>query len=137
MDMRDSMWDDTALRSALAPALRANGAVNGTAVDTRGNNNFYRVGMLVVIAGAITDGSTAFTLQESDDASTWAAFTGPTQGVVPALGAAQSGGVWRMALDGFNKRYLRTVATVSGATTGGIVSACVLLRGGAGQRPIS
>lgn len=136
--MRDSMWDDTAVRLTLPPALRTNGTVNGTAVDTRGNNNFFQVGMLVVSAGVITDGSNAITVQDSDDGSTgWTAYAGATQGSIPAIGTAQGSTPYRMALDAFPRRFIRAVCVTTGATTGGTIGVGILLRGDSGARAIT
>lgn len=136
--MRDSLWDDTAVRQSLPPAVRTNGTVNGAAVDTRGNNNFFQVGMLVVSTGVITDGSNAITVQDSDDGvSGWTAYAGATQGSIPALGTPQGSAPFRMALDAFPRRFLRVVCVTTGATTGGILGASILLRGDSGARAIT
>lgn len=139
--MRDSMYDDTAVRLSLAPTARAaNGAVNGTAVDTAGTKNNFRAAMLVAIAGVITDGNHAVTVQESDDGITgWAAVpAGAVQSSVPTLTTANDESVYRVGID-VNKRYLRAVITTSGAPgspIGGIVSAIFLLSDGSG-RPVT
>lgn len=137
--MRDSMQDDTAARVTLAPALRAtNATVNGTSVDLAGTGNFFRTAMLLVIAGAITDGTHTFVLQESDDNSTFTnVAAADLQG---ALAAVSSGGgstsgpntVQRQSYVG-SKRYLRANVTTATATTGGTTGAVILLAQGSGQ----
>lgn len=137
--MRDSMQDDTAARLTIAPALRAaNATVNGTGVDLAGTGNFFRTGMLVVLAGAVTDGTHTFVLQESDDNSTFTnVAAADLQG---SLAAVASGGgtvsgpntVQRQSYTG-SKRYLRANVTTAGATTGANTAAVILLAQGSGQ----
>lgn len=132
--MRDSMQDDTAARLTVPIALRTNGTVNGTAVDMSGTGNFFRTAMLLVIAGAVTDGSHAFVLQESDDGSTgWVAVgTGELQGSLTAVTTANANTVQRQSYLG-SKRFIRASVTTSGATTGGTAAAVVLLAQGSGN----
>jgi hypothetical protein len=118
------MYDDTAARQTLAPAVRTNGTVTGNAIDARG----YQVAMVIVSAGAITDGTQTIAVQDSDDGSTnWQPYAGQTQGSVPTLATAQQNAVYRLALDTIPRRYLRVNITVAGATTGGAVGATILL----------
>lgn len=130
--MRDSMYDDTAARVALTPAVRITGTFNGPTVDLAGAGNNYRVAMLVVAVGVITDGAHAVRLQESGDGSAWADVAGEhRQGSVPPLGAAQSGSAHRVGYIG-NRRYLRAVLEVTGATVGGLTAAVILMGSGSG-----
>jgi hypothetical protein len=132
--MRDSMYDDVAARLTLPPAARTNGVVNGTAVDTQGARNFFRVAMLVVSAGVITDGTQVIAVQDSDDGTTnWLPFGGQVQGSIPTLGTPQGTAVYRLALDTLPRRWLRANVTVAGATTGGLVSAVFMLAEGSGR----
>jgi len=131
--VRDSFYDDTGARLTLAPAVRTNGVVNGTPVDTVAGGGPFRVGLLVVAAGAITDGSNAITVQDSDDGSTnWQPYAGQTQGSIPALATAQQNATYRLALDTIPRRWLRAVINTTGATAGGAVAAVILLRSGPG-----
>lgn len=131
--MRDSLYDDTAARLTLAPAVRTNGTVNGTAVDTTAGGGPFRVAMLVVAAGVITDGSNAVTVQDSDDGSTnWLPYAGSSQGAIPALGTPQGTATYRLALDTIPRRWLRATVVTSGATTGGAISAVFVLSEGPG-----
>lgn len=133
------MYDDTAVRVSLLPAARsANGAVNGTAVDTAGTKNNFRSALLVVLAGTVTDGTHAVTVQESDDGTTGWAAAPSTQGAVPAVTSSNDDTVYRLGID-VTKRYLRAVITTSaapGAPIGGIIGAIFLLSQGSG-RPVS
>lgn len=128
--MRDSMYDDTAARLTLPIALRTNGTVNGTAVDSVGSGNYFRSAMAVVLGGAITDGTHTPGLQDSDDGSTgWADV--PTDLVQGTFVAVTANSVQRQAYLG-GKRYLRVKMVTSGATTGGTTSAVILLAQGSG-----
>jgi hypothetical protein len=135
--MRDSMQDDTAARLTLATGLRTNGTVNGTAVDSVGTGNNFRSAMLLVIAGAVTDGTHTVTLQDSDDGTTFAAVAADqvqgTLAAVTAGGGATSGpnSVQRQSYLG-SKRYLRASVTTASATTGGTTTAVILLAQGSG-----
>jgi hypothetical protein len=132
--VRDSMQDDTSARVTLAPALRAtNATVNGTSVDLAGTGNFFRSAMLVVLAGAITDGTHTFKLQESDDNSTFTdVAAADLQGSLTAVTTAQANSAQRQSYVG-SKRYLRGVVTVASATTGGNTAAVILMNQGSGQ----
>lgn len=140
--MRDSMFDDTAARLSLAPTVRsANGVVAGTAVDMAGTGNNFRVAMLVVVAGAITDGTHTVNLEESPDGTTgWTAVgADDRQGAFPAFAAAQANTVARVGYIG-NKRFLRASITTSGAPgtpVGGTVAAIILMSQGSGQNPVT
>lgn len=136
--MRDSMWDDTAVRVSLPPAARTTAAtVNGTAVDTRGNNNFFQQAMVVAVAGTVTDGTHTVKVQDSDDGTTgWADV--PASAVQGSLTQLASNTVQRLAIDQITRRYLRCVVTTGGTpTTGGVVGAVIVLRGDSGARAVS
>lgn len=143
MDLRDSMYDDTGARPSLSPAARAtNGAVNGAAVDMQGTRNWFRVAMMLVVAGTITDGTHTISLQDSDDGATgWVDVPADArEGAFPALTTADSNTVRRVGYLG-RRRYVRAVITTTNApaTTpvGGIIGAAILLRGGRGQSPVT
>jgi hypothetical protein len=127
--VRDSMYDDTTARVTLATALRTNGTVNGTGVDTAGTANFFRSAMLLLIPGTITDGTHTVTLQESDDNTTFTAV--PSDQLQGTLVAAATNTLQRQAYLG-SKRYLRASVVTSGATTGGTTTAVILLAQGSG-----
>lgn len=139
--MRDSMYDDTAVRVSLAPAVRsADGTVSGTAVDMAGTRNNFRVAMMVVTAGAVTDGTHTVSLEESDDGTTgWAAVAAANlEGSSAVITSANPNTVHRVGYNG-NKRYIRASITTSEAPAtpvGGIVSAVILLGQGSG-RPVT
>ena len=131
--MRDSMQDDTSARMTLNTGLRTNGTVNGTGVDLSGSGNFFRTAMLLVIAGAVTDGTHTVSLQESDDNVTFTAVAaGDLQGALTAVTTGNVNTVQRQSYLG-SKRYLRASVTTAGATTGGTTTAVLLLAQGSGQ----
>jgi len=139
--MRDSMYDDTAVRMSLPPAVRsANATVNGTSVDMAGNRNNFRVAMMIVFAGAVTDGTHTVSLEESTDGTTgWAAVGAENrEGSFPAITSATPNTIYKVGYNG-NKRFIRASITTSGAPgspVGGTVSAVILLAQGSG-RPVS
>jgi len=131
--VRDSMQDDTSARMTLNTGLRTNGTVNGTGVDLSGSGNFFRTAMLLVIAGAVTDGTHTVSLQESDDNVTFTAVAaGDLQGALTAVTTGNVNTVQRQSYLG-SKRYLRASVTTAGATTGGTTTAVLLLAQGSGQ----
>jgi hypothetical protein len=132
--MKDSMQDDTSARLSITPVLRsANATVNGTGVDLAGTGNYFRTAMLLVIAGAITDGTHTFVLQESDDNSSFAnVAAADLQGTLTAVTTANASAVQRQSYLG-SKRYLRASVTTTGATTGGNFAAVILMSSGSGQ----
>jgi hypothetical protein len=127
------MQDDTSARMTLNTGLRTNGTVNGTGVDLSGSGNFFRTAMLLVIAGAVTDGTHTVSLQESDDNVTFTAVAaGDLQGALTAVTTGNVNTVQRQSYLG-SKRYLRASVTTAGATTGGTTTAVLLLAQGSGQ----
>lgn len=120
--------------ASLSPAALTNGTVNGTGVDLQE----YDSAMVVFFSGAVTDGSHALSIEESDTLgsgyTTVAAadligtlttpLTGTEDDVVTSIGYKGS------------KRYIRPTVVTTGATTGGIIGA-VVLRGHAHQRAVA
>lgn len=105
---------------------------NGVAVDRKlsgasGSNEWHSSATLLVHTGEVTDGSHAITLQVSDDNASWsAAPESDLQGSLPTIAAAGSHTVHEVGYTG-TARYLRAVTTVTGATTGGVYGAVILL----------
>jgi len=112
---------------SLVPAVRTASA-NGTGVDTKG----YRDGMAVINAGTIDLASGnetyTFSIEESDDNSTFTAVSGLTNTVTA------NDQVKEIRLSDLNvtrKRYLRVVLTTAGTTPSIAGSATILLGLGA------
>lgn len=115
---------------SLAPTARTASA-NGTGVDLLG----YEAAEILIVAGIITDGSHAITIEESANNSDFTAVAAADRiGSLPTLTSSSGGSaVHRFAYVG-GKRYIRVVATASGTTSGGIIGALVL-RGRAHEMP--
>lgn len=109
----------------LAPKLYA-ASTNGSSID-RYRNAGYAALTLQLLCGTWTDGTHAFTIQESADNSTWTTvaaadlLSGP--GVASGAGAFTSitsaGTAVSQSLDYIGRqRYVRVISTLSGITTG-------------------
>lgn len=129
--MRRSVYNHVRAKATLAIAART-ATANGTAVDralsgASGTNEWFGSATLLIHTGAITDGTHAITLEVSDDNSSWAAAAaGDIQGSLPSIGSSNDDALYEVGYVG-PKRYLRAVTTVSGATTGGVYGATILL----------
>jgi len=117
--MRDLKNNADVVNSLVPKVYAVNQAENGTGVDLRG----YDAALAVFVSGAFTDGTFTPKVQESDDDSTWSdVAAADLEGSLTALSASA---VQRAGYKG-GKRYIRPVVTVSGATSGGAVTACVV-----------
>ncbi len=122
-----NLYDLVAAKRTVSPAVRGNGTINGAAVDraaTGGSDG----SLVLVQTGTITDGSHAVAVEDSDDGSTgWAAVpAGQLQGSAPTVVAADDDKLYEIGVLS-SRRYLRVSVTTSGATTGGIVGAVIVL----------
>lgn len=129
--MRRSVYNHVRAKATLAIAART-ATANGTAVDralsgASGTNEWFTSATVLIHTGAITDGTHAITLEVSDDNSSWAAAASTDiQGSLPSIGSSNDDALYEVGYNG-PKRYLRAVTTVSGATTGGVYGATILL----------
>ncbi|MBK3556297.1 hypothetical protein JHN55_07055 [Streptomyces sp. MBT56] len=134
--MRQSLYNNARAKLTLATAVRTNGTVAGTTVDLHENLDASRSAMLIVLAGTVTDGSSAVVLQESANGTDWTAVAAANlQGTVPALTSANDEAVYELGYLG-SARYLRASVTTSGATEGGTLGA-VIVRAYPRRTPIS
>lgn len=125
--MRTSIYRESMSVLALTSATRTNGTVTGSTVD-RGGNGDPSV-LFVITTAAVTDGSHTFTVQDSDDGTTWAAAAaGDVQGTAPVVNSTKANTVLDVGYRGI-RRYCRLSVTTSGATTGGVYSAAAVLYG--------
>lgn len=130
--MKDTVYNFVRAVRTLSPAARTNGTVNGTGADRQlsgaaGTNEWHESATVVINTGTVTDGSHAFTVEDSPDNSVWTAVAaGLLQGSAPTVVAADDDKVFEVGYLG-NQRYLRAVVVTTGATTGGIFGAVVLL----------
>lgn len=136
--MRDTLYNSLRAVPSLSPAARTDGTVDGAAVSLNLGGQNFRTAMVVVTAGAVTDGEITVSVEESADGSTgWAAVPSTRMlGSLPVLDDT-SGGVVREAgvLTDPRKPYLRATAVTATSTTGGVVGAVFLL-GTPGQEPV-
>lgn len=105
--------------ASLAPAARTASA-NGSGVDLQG----FNAATVAFQVGAITDGTHTPSVEESDDNAAFTAVAAAD--LIGSLANLASNTVQRVGYRG-SKRYLRAVATVAGATTGGVYGALVVL----------
>lgn len=121
---RNNPYNNLLVKRALSPALRTT-SVNGVTIDRAEDNNFFQDLLFAITTGAITDGTHTVTIEDSDDASSWATTTS-LQGSPPAIGSSNDDVQYAIGYTG-TKRYARVVVTAAGTTTGGIVGAVAIL----------
>lgn len=122
-----TLYENVTGRLSVQCVNRTNTTANGTSVPLLGSDG----GSLLIIAGGITDGSHAVTLEESDTGTGgWTAIPAARVegGALPTLTSAGANTVQNR---GFNavKGFVRGVVTVTGATTGGAVGVVILYSG--------
>jgi hypothetical protein len=130
MTRTDPYSNQLTMRS-ISPALRTNGAVNGTGVDRAGvapnAGRMFQAAVVLIVSGTITDGTHTVEVQDSDDGVTFAPVADAyLQGVEPVIAAADDDKVWEIGYLG-RRQFLRTVVTAAGTTTGGIVGTYIVL----------
>lgn len=109
---------------ASAAIRNGNAATNGAGTDLQG----YNGATVAFCSGALTDGSVACKVQESDDNSSYAdaAAADIVGGAnLTTLAATDDTAVKELSYIG-KKRYVRGVMTQSGATTGGFYHSVVI-----------
>lgn len=113
------LYNITGADQSLAPAART-ASTDGSGVDLQG----WQSATALIDAGAWTDGTHTFEVQESDDNSTFTAVAdGDLIGTEPVIDAGADGSqIYRVGYIG-NKRYVRVSVTVSGATSGAVYGA--------------
>lgn len=121
--MRTSIYRESMSAMALTSGTRTNGTVNGTTVDRVADCSV----LFVVTTGAVTDGTHTFTVQDSDDGTTWATAA-DVQGTAPVVNSTKANSVIDVGYRG-PKRFCRLSVTTTGATTGGVYSAAAVLYG--------
>lgn len=126
--MRSSLYTQTHAVPALTPVVRtANTTVNGTTVDTSMFGNDFRAVLFVITAGAITDGTHTFAVQDSADGSAWAAAdSAQIQGALPALTTADANKVFYLGYLVGTRPYVRLTVTTAAATSGGLFGAAAV-----------
>lgn len=114
MDLKNNLL----LVQSLVPAAR-NSTGTGSSVDLQGSET----NLVIVECGVITDGTHTPKVQESD--ASGSGFTDVAAAdLIGSLAACTGSAVQAVEYKG-NKRYIRVVLTVAGATTGAVASAVV------------
>lgn len=126
--MRDLYSSVLPVNCGIDPQAARTATVTGSTVDRYQAGKMFQAAMAVVQTGTITDGSHVFTIEESDDGSSWAtAPAASIQGSAPTLtNSGFNNKTLCFAYIGL-KRYIRVKSTVSGTTTGGFYAATVVL----------
>lgn len=110
---------------ALAPVvIDADDTVNGPTITRGGASNFHDL-TLVVVTGAITDGTHTLTIEDSPDDTAWSAvadakLVGGTNGFELAADS-----VYSRAYAG-SQPYVRVSVETAGATVGGLFAALAI-----------
>lgn len=122
------LYSNILVKETLAIAARTDGTVPGTAVDREEDSSGFQSAMVVVHTGTITDGTHTIEVQDSDAAGSGFAAVDSSylQGTEPAIVAANDNVVYEIGYLG-PKRYLKAVVVTTGASTGGIFGATVIL----------
>ena len=117
--------------SSLAPAARAASA-NGTGVDLQG----YEGAVVIVAAGAFTDGSHVITLEHATaSGGTFTTVSSPELiGTLPTINQVGGGNQTYKAGYVGTKRFVRAVTTVANGSTG-CVYGVTILRGAKRHNP--
>ncbi|ARG91401.1 hypothetical protein [Mycobacterium kansasii] len=121
------------VRALPITAIGINGVRYSSIVDTGVLGNDFRDVLFVLVTGAVTDGTHAVTVEESDSASSGFADVESyrVQGSLPSIGSADD-----FRVEGLSfgvrptKQYLRLKITSSGVTSGGTIGAVALLSAG-------
>lgn len=137
--MRETIYNRIkAIQALNATAISANGNTDGTAVSVDQSGRNYRTAMFVAACTARTDGTFTLVPQESADGSTgWTNVPAARlQGSGAALSAANTVAEIGVIPDPGSAPYLRLRVTASAVTSGGTVTAALLL-GSPGLTPIA
>lgn len=116
--------------NSLAPGALRTASANGTGIDLAG----YRKAAVVIIAGAVTDGTHTISVEESDISGSGYTTVDPTQlsGTPGAVVASTNQEIGYLG----TKRYIRAVTTVTGSPSTGAYYAAIVVRGGAITEPV-
>lgn len=130
--MRWTLYTHTlSVRALPITSIGINGVRYGSVIDTGTFANDFRTVLVIPYTGAITDGTHAFGVQESDDGLTWTTVAdSQIQGGLPSIGSADD---FRHTNLDFGviptKQYLRVSVTSTGVSSGGTIGATAVLAG--------
>lgn len=129
------IYDEIVVRRSVSPAVVTNGTINGAAVNLGAYGADSAIG--VVITGTVTDGSHAVSFEESDTGTSgWTAIpVGRLSAAAPTVAAANDDTQFETGITPA-KAYVRVVIVTTGATTGGLLAAVVVI-GDVGTTPVS
>lgn len=131
--MRRTLYTHTrSVRALPITTIGINGIRKGSVVDLGEFGNDFRDILFLVYCGAITDGTHAFTVEDSDDGVTYTAVAaGQILGDLPSVVAADDFRQNGLDFGVINARqYVRLVVTSSGVTSGGIIGATAVVSEG-------
>ena len=122
------LYSNVLNKETLTIAARTDGTVAGTAVDREEDSSGFESAVIVVHTGTITDGTHTIEIQDSDASGSGFAAVADSylQGSEPAIVAADDNKVFEIGYLG-PKRYVKAVVVTTGATTGGVFGATVIL----------
>jgi hypothetical protein len=126
-----TLYNNVLVQKAIPLGTIQTGTTNGTAIDTAVFNNRFQDVLFAIESGTLTDGSYAFTVEESDSSGSGFAAVDSSRvlGSLPTFALTDDN-----VLNSFgvrpSKRYVRLVCTATGATTGGVLAALAILGAG-------
>jgi hypothetical protein len=129
------IYDSIVARRSISPAVRTNGTLNGAAVNLGAYG--AESAIAVVASGTVTDGSHVVSIEESDTGTgSWTAIpAGRLSVTAPTITSANSDAQFELGITPA-KAFIRVVLVTTGATTGGLLAAVVVI-GDVGTTPVS
>lgn len=137
--MRWTLYTHTLPFRALPPtSITINGIRSGSVVDTNVLGNAFRSALFMPYTGAVTDGTFAFTVQDSDDGTTFTDLvSSQIQGSLPSIVAADDFRTEALQFGVISfRRYLRVQVTASGVSSGGLVGCNAVLSSASVNAPL-
>lgn len=125
----DTTYEKLRTYGSITPRLIAtNTATNGTPVDLGVAGGGRNEAAVAILAGTITDGTYAVTVEESaTGVGDWTALDeGQYQGEPPTVVAADDNKMFEFGVID-TKRYLRTVITSASTSSGGTIAAVIVV----------
>ena len=119
---------DVVCENSFVPLLRT-ATVTGSAIDLAG----FDKAMILIVAGANTDGTHTISVEESDASGSGFAAVAAAQlsGTPGAVAANTNQEIGYLG----TKRYVRVVSTVTGSPSTGATYGAVVIKSGAKSRP--
>lgn len=132
-----NLYTNALVQKALQSQTVTTSVVDGAAIDSAVFGNNFRDVLFAILSAAITDGSYAFTVEESDQSDSGFAAVDSTRvlGSLPTFAQTDDNAVNSFGVRP-TKRYVRLVCTPTGATTGGVLAALAILGAGS-NHPVS